>query len=441
MLGRPDNLLFWGWIRVPRPWGFRFFDRDSQAAAPAGDATPEAGSRFFQLLTLLFGRLDQISHETPAVRPGHEPDPAIRFVRPQFDTIRTVPAETTIPADLQGRPDDTIVMTFGQAADAPDDRVAIVIADPNGTLEDGDDRLFTFQAGLTEPMRFGAAPKIVVADPDGKPVEPEGWAARFVAMNSHPLPLSVDFDVANLAAASSSYLPGIDPPLDTLELSGDFSAGFTLSGLPFEVGQLALMAGNDYVLAANDDFVDAGELMPVDAGALGADDRVTFDGTAETDGRFLFTGGGGDDFFFGGAGDDWIRGGGGADTLTGGGGGDIFSYRGPTDSSGTDYDTLADFNPEADRIDLPNTVTGFGTSIEGGALSTATFNNDLAAALGNLGAAQAVWFAPDAGDLAGQVFLIVDGNGRAGYQEGEDYVFAVDGAPLADLTGHTDIFI
>ena len=57
------------------------------------------------------------------------------------------------------------------------------------------------------------------------------------------------------------------------------------------------------------------------------------------------------------------------------------------------------------------------------------------AALGGLGAGQAVWFAPDAGDLAGTIFLVVDGNGVAGYQAGEDYVFAIGGAPLADLTG------
>ena len=69
------------------------------------------------------------------------------------------------------------------------------------------------------------------------------------------------------------------------------------------------------------------------------------------------------------------------------------------------------------------------------------FNEDLATALADLGAAQAVWFAPDSGDLAGQIFLIVDGNDLPGYQPGEDFVFAIGGAPLADLTGHTDIFI
>ena len=85
-------------------------------------------------------------------------------------------------------------------------------------------------------------------------------------------------------------------------------------------------------------------------------------------------------------------------------------------------------------------MTGFGAAITSGTLSQGSFDNDLGAALGGLGASQAVWFAPDAGDLAGQIFLIVDANGIAGYQEGEDYVFAVSGAPLADLSGHTGFF-
>ena len=71
-----------------------------------------------------------------------------------------------------------------------------------------------------------------------------------------------------------------------------------------------------------------------------------FDGSAETDGRFVFFGSDGDDFFFGGAGDDRIIGLGGADLLTGGGGSDIFVYSGAQRiRRGADYDTIADFDP------------------------------------------------------------------------------------------------
>ena len=54
---------------------------------------------------------------------------------------------------------------------------------------------------------------------------------------------------------------------------------------------------------------------------------------------------------------------------------------------------------------------------------------------------KAAYYTPDSGDLAGTIFLVVDANGIAGYQEGEDYVFALSGTTLADLTGHTGFFI
>jgi hypothetical protein len=50
-------------------------------------------------------------------------------------------------------------------------------------------------------------------------------------------------------------------------------------------------------------------------------------------------------------------------------------------------------------------------------------------------------YAPTAGDLAGTLFLVVDGNGQAGYQPGEDFVFALPGAAPADLGASTAIFI
>jgi hypothetical protein len=37
-----------------------------------------------------------------------------------------------------------------------------------------------------------------------------------------------------------------------------------------------------------------------------------------------------------------------------------------------------------------------------------------------------VLFTPDGGNLAGHTFLVVDVNGAAGYQAGQDYVFQLD---------------
>lgn len=247
------------------------------------------------------------------------------------------------------------------------------------------------------------------------------------------------FDAAGFADMQASG-QGFGPGADTLNLSGDFSAGFTLSGIG-ALGRVSLEAGNDYVLIADDEFVHAGTLMIVDGSRVGAGNHVMFDGSAETDGRFSFYGSGGDDIVFGGADNDWIRGLGGADVLTGGGGADTFIYTSASESTGANYDILADFDPLHDHIDLVGKVPGFDATLQAGSLSDASFSQDLASALAGLGANHAALFRPDSGDLAGTVFLVVDANGVAGYQEGEDYVFALPATTLADLAGHTDFFV
>jgi Ca2+-binding RTX toxin-like protein len=229
-------------------------------------------------------------------------------------------------------------------------------------------------------------------------------------------------------------------PNDTLELDGDYSGGFGIAA-PDYVEQVVTHAGNDYNLIASDSDVAAGRTLTINAAPLGDANHIIFDGSAETDGRFVFLGSDADDMFIGGAGDDKIYGLGGADILAGGGGSDTFAYYDAAHSSGPGYDVLADFDPAADKIDLEVNVTGFDTAIQSGTLSTGNFNADLGAALAGLGAGHAMLYTPDAGDLAGNLFLIVDANGIAGYQEGEDYVFALPGTTLADLNGHTDFFI
>ncbi len=229
-------------------------------------------------------------------------------------------------------------------------------------------------------------------------------------------------------------------PNDTVELDGDYSAGFGVS-VPAYVEQLIAHAGNDYNLIADDGSIAAGGTLIVNAMPLGHANHMIFDGSAETDGRYTFFGSEAGDVFLGGAGNDVLYGLGGADVLSGGGGSDTFVYYDAAQSSGADYDVLADFDAAADKIDLQVSVTGFDAAIQNGSLSTGSFNADLGAALAGLGAGHAVFYAPDSGDLAGNIFLVVDANGIAGYQEGEDYVFALSGATLADLNGHTGFFI
>ena len=83
-----------------------------------------------------------------------------------------------------------------------------------------------------------------------------------------------------------------------------------------------------------------------------------------------------------------------------------------------------------------NPITGIDAAVTTGALSTATFNSDLVAALsGKLAAQHAVEFTASSGTLAGQTFLIADLNATAGYQANLDLVIHLTGATgtLRDL--------
>jgi Ca2+-binding RTX toxin-like protein len=227
---------------------------------------------------------------------------------------------------------------------------------------------------------------------------------------------------------------------DVLVLAGGEGAAIALAPAGSVYERIVLLGGSDYSLATADGNVDAGRVLTVVATALGARHKVDFDGSAEKDGSFVFHGGEGSDRFTGGAGADVIYGLGGGDRLTGGGGADRFVYTRASESSGRNHDTLADFNFAQDKIDLPVSVSGIAAAVSKGSLSAASFDADLAKALSGLGAGQAGLFTADKGDLAGKTFLVVDGNGQAGYQSGADYVFLLETPPPADLGG-TGFFV
>jgi hypothetical protein len=99
------------------------------------------------------------------------------------------------------------------------------------------------------------------------------------------------------------------------------------------------------------------------------------------------------------------------------------------------HDTIDAFDTRHDDFVLDVDVGGVDAAVSSGALSNATFNNDLKHALGThrLVAGDAVVFTPNHGDLSGHTILVVDANGTAGYQSG-DYVFELTNtAHLADL--------
>jgi hypothetical protein len=129
----------------------------------------------------------------------------------------------------------------------------------------------------------------------------------------------------------------------------------------------------------------------------------------------------------------------GQDTLNGGTGGDTFAFSAAAQSTGAAHDILIGVNFLEDRFDLVGLVTGFDLAVAGAALSAATFDAGLTAALaGKLQAHHAILFKPIAGDLAGHRFLIVDADGAAGYVSGADYIFDITGAANLASLGLSD---
>jgi Ca2+-binding RTX toxin-like protein len=367
-------------------------------------------------------------------------DAAANFLRLQFDAGFALPIRPANPAAPGAAPDSKVWVVVPDASEiqvpqgdaSTADSVAAPVPVPDLFGIDAA-RIATLTIGATQIANMEAIAQVGHRDD-----------AAYIIQYDDDLQSGLVIDAANRTLMPGG--PGNWPDLglghdDTLILSGDFSGGATLPAAPLGLETVIVSGASDYVLASTDLGVAAGATLTIDAMGLGAGHHIAFDGSAETDGRFAFLGSGSGDVFIGGAGDDRLYGADGGDRLTGGGGADTFFYVAAHESSGPDYDTLTDFDPASDKIDLPGTVTGFAAPVDHGALSLGSFNADLATALGALGAGQAAWFAPDGGDLAGKIFLVVDANGKPGYQAGEDYVIAVEGHPLADLIGHPAIFV
>ncbi len=215
-----------------------------------------------------------------------------------------------------------------------------------------------------------------------------------------------------------------------LDLNGDYAAGIVFTSTTvLNIGIVKLHAGHSYSLTSNDATVAAAQAMKVDGTDLGATDHLSFDGSAESNGAFVLIGGAGADILIGGSGGDKLTGGLGADGLTGGAGADTFVYKAAAESAGAGYDTLAGFDFAADRLDVVHKAKAIDAAVAAGGLSTASFDTDMTAALaGHLGKYHAILFTANAGTLSGQTFLVVDANGIAGYQAGQDLVIHLDSA-------------
>lgn len=225
---------------------------------------------------------------------------------------------------------------------------------------------------------------------------------------------------------------------DTLFLSGNaYAAGFTIAGsMIASVENITLASGANYKIAIADAVVAPGQPMVVTGDAVDAVHSLNFDGSAETNGvGLLLYGGSGNDTLIMGATGGQVQGNGGVDTLVGGSGAETFSYVHPSESTDANFDTIDRFNCHDDSIYAAG-LDGFDGKVAHGALSRTVMDHDLEAAIRphKLDANHAVLFTPASGTLAGKVFLVLDENGHAGFQAGEDYVIELDHAShLADM--------
>jgi len=188
--------------------------------------------------------------------------------------------------------------------------------------------------------------------------------------------------------------------VDEAIIQGDYSAGLVLNGstlIDFE--KLTLLSGTDtrfggtgtenfdYALVADENNVGPGQTFTVDASGLVAGESLAFDGTADTDGRYVLLGGAGDDAMAGGAGNDQLSGGGGNDLLYGDAGSDLLYGGAGTDvlAGGTGDDSYV-----VDDSDLIVESAGEGTDTVLTALGSAAAIYTLGANLENLTGTSAI---------------------------------------------------
>jgi Ca2+-binding RTX toxin-like protein len=134
---------------------------------------------------------------------------------------------------------------------------------------------------------------------------------------------------------------------DTVGLLGHYAIRFGADDLvgieKLAVYSSGMFSPNTYDIAMDDANVGAGKTLIVVGLSLSAQEKLTFDGSAETDGSFNVRGGKGGDAIGGGAKADQLYGNLGADQLWGGAGKDIFEYYAANESNYAARDHILDF--------------------------------------------------------------------------------------------------
>lgn len=211
---------------------------------------------------------------------------------------------------------------------------------------------------------------------------------------------------------------------DTVRISQGGVVDIGANGLT-SVETVELKNDGDYTMT----FIGAGlnvtDHVTVDGSALSSAHFVTVDAGNEKGRSVTLVGGDGSDHLTGGQADDELRGNKGLDFIDGEKGADTIIYTTVNQSTGVNCDHVT-FSVEDDVFKVPNAVTGVDeivrTKLNG--TSDANFNSNLEDAIGSqeLSGGHAVVLDVNQGDWSGQVFLIIDQNGSAGFQEGADIV-------------------
>lgn len=318
------------------------------------------------------------------------------------------------------------VSTFISTSGPADGELHLIGGDSNEHFQINEDAIATLEMGAgTDTVHFSTGRAIIDAGADDDTV------------------------VSHLGVSSNDKIKGGEG-VDNLVWTGETTVALTNKTIKgFESFTFNNLA--NYSVTTADGTVGAGQILTVNGLGLGGASALTFNGAAETDGIFAMTGGQADDNFRGGAGDDTLSGADGADILRGGGGSDLINggtghdqinVPNVADSTGVTRDRLSAFDFSQDKINLSVSVTDTEFNINSGALNSGNFDNNLEAAVNatNLDAGKAVIFNPSSGDLLTHTFMIVDSNGEAGYQAGEDFVFELI-APQNQGSFDASIFI
>jgi len=200
---------------------------------------------------------------------------------------------------------------------------------------------------------------------------------------------------------------------DTLSLQGNYGAlnfnADTISNIEKLKLNGGVSGGTTYNITENDGNLLAGQTLSVTASGFTALDSLVFDGSAETNGTFSFTGPA--------AGTATFTGGNGADTFALNGGADSVRYTSASQSNGTAYDTVSNFNAATDAFVWNHSLT-FDNTVLTGQLKSTTFEANLTTAFAGVSADHAAVFTATGGNMTGQTFLLIN-DSSVGYSTGD----------------------